>query len=69
VTERRAELRRRLSAQHPDLGSPETPISQLADEQRTRLMQLMAEARAGSRAQDTRDVVRELRGIVEPVRA
>lgn len=69
VTERRAELRRQLSAQHPELGSPETPITQLTDEQRAKLMPLMAEARAASRAQDVRDVVRELRGIVELVRA
>lgn len=69
VSERRAAVRRALFAQHPEWGSPDTPISQLPEDVRAQLMQAMAEAREQTRQQDVRDVVRELRAIVEPVRA
>lgn len=69
VTERRDSLRRSVSAQHPDVGSPETPITQLSEEARTKLMELMAEGRAEMKPDDNRDVVRELRSIIEPVLA
>jgi hypothetical protein len=69
VSARRAELRRQISAEHPDLGSPETPIAQLAEEPRAKLMQLMAGRREETKAQDNADVVRELRAIVERVHA
>ena len=69
VTERRDALRRKVSAQHPELGSPDTPITQRPEEARTKLMELMAEGRAAMKPDDNRDVVRALRHIVEPVRA
>ncbi len=69
VTERRDALRRSVSAQHPEVGSPDTPITQLPEEARTKLMELMAEGRAQMKPDDNRDVVRALRRIVEPVLA
>lgn len=69
VTERRDALRRTVSAQHPELGSPDTPITQLPEEARAKLTELMAEGRAAMKPDDNRDVVRALRRIVEPVRA
>jgi hypothetical protein len=69
VTERRAAIRRALFAQHPEFGSSDTPVSQLPEDVRVQVMQAMADAREQSRPQDQRDVVRELRAIVEPVRA
>lgn len=69
VTERRDALRRTVSAQHPELGSPDTPITQLPEEARAKLTELMAEGRAAMKPDDNRDVVRALRRIVEPARA
>lgn len=69
VTDRRAALRRDLSARNPELGSPETAYSQLPEEARTKLLQLMGEAREQSRAQDNRDVLRDLRAIISAVHA
>jgi hypothetical protein len=66
VTERRAELRRELSAQHPEFGDPDTPIAQVPDDIRPQLMEAMGAARERTRSQDVADVVRSLRGIVEP---
>lgn len=67
VTQRRDALRRTVAAQHPELGSPDTPITQLPEEARTKLTELMAEGRAALKPEDNRDVVRALRSIVEPV--
>lgn len=69
VTARRATQRRAIVAQHPEFGSPDTPISQLPEDLRTQLMQALATVREQSRAEDVRDVVQALRAIVEPVRA
>jgi hypothetical protein len=69
VSERRAATRRALFAQHPEFGSPDTPISQLPEDVRVQVMQAMSTAREQTREQDVRDVVRALRSIVEPVRA
>ena len=69
VTERREALRQSVYAEHPELGSPDTPITQLPEETRTTLTGLMAEGRAAMKADDNRDVVRALRSIVEAVRA
>lgn len=69
VTERRAKARAAIHARHPELGSPETPVSQLPEESRTLLMQELAEAREASKAADNLDVVRALRQIVEQVPA
>ncbi|MGZ3715742.1 MAG: hypothetical protein ACXVA4_10005, partial [Ktedonobacterales bacterium] len=69
VTQRRDALRRTVATQHPELGSPDTPITQLPEEARAKLTELMAEGRAAMKTQDNRDVVRALRSIVEPVLA
>jgi hypothetical protein len=69
VTERRAAVRRALFAQHPEFGSPDTPISQLPEDVRVQVMQATSNSREQTRAQDVREVVGELRAIVEPVRA
>lgn len=68
VTTRRDALRRNVSAEHPEVGSPETPITQLPEEARVKVSELMAEGRAATKADDNRDVVRTIRAIVEPVR-
>ncbi|MGZ6392347.1 MAG: thioredoxin family protein [Ktedonobacterales bacterium] len=67
VTQRRDALRRTVAAQHPELGSPDTPITQLPEEARAKLTELMAEGRAAMKPEDNRDVVRALCSIVEPV--
>lgn len=69
VTERRAQQRRALHAQHPEFGSPDTPISQLPEDVRVRLMEAMAGMRDETKATDNADVVRALREIVTGVRA
>lgn len=69
VTERRAELRRQISAQHPEFGSPETPIAQVPEDVRPHLMAALAERREGTKQQDNQDVVTALRAIVERVPA
>ena len=69
VTERRAEQRRAVHAQHPEFGSPETPIAQMPEETRAQLMQALAAGREGMKQQDNQDVVTALRAIVEGVLA
>jgi hypothetical protein len=69
VTARRAELRRELSAQHPEFGAPDTPIAQLPEDVRSKLMEAMAAGRGRLRPQDVADVVRSLQEIVERVHA
>ncbi len=69
VTERRTAKRSELYAQHPEFGSPETPISQLPEEVRLRVTEATAALRADSKRDDTQDVVRTLREIVERVQA
>jgi hypothetical protein len=63
VTERRAELRRQVSAEHPEFGSADTPIAQIPEEVRPKLMEAMAAKREGTRAQDVADAVHALRQI------
>lgn len=69
VTERRAQQRRDLHAQHPEFGSPDTPISQLPEDARVKLMEALAGIRDATKATDNADVVRSLREIVAGVRA
>ncbi len=69
VTERRAEQRRELHAQHPEFGSPDTPISQLPEDMRVQLMEALAGTREATKPDDNADVVREVREIVAGVRA
>jgi Thioredoxin len=65
VTRRRGELRKEHYAQHPELGSPDTPISQMPEEARTQLMQAMSEWRDQYKGADNQEVVRSLRTILE----
>jgi hypothetical protein len=67
VSARRASQRAALSAQHPELGDPTTPVGQLPEEARVRLMELLADVRAEAKPLDNQEVVGELRQIVERV--
>jgi hypothetical protein len=67
VTELRAQKRRELYEQHPEFGSPDTPIDQLPDEVRVRLAQATAELRDQTAEFANREVIRELRAIVDQV--
>jgi hypothetical protein len=69
VTERRARFRRELFAQHPEFGSPDTPVDQLPEEVRVQIMQETTAKRAEWKPLENREVVRELRQIVEPIAA
>ena len=65
VTQRMAQVRAALYAEHPEFGSPETPISQLSEEARSALQAAVSEQREQNRAANNADVVRALRAIVE----
>lgn len=65
VTERRAQRRQEIYAQHPEFGSLETPIDQLPENVRTDLQQAMNAMREELKPQDNQDVVNALRAIVE----
>ena len=65
VTARRAQQRQELCAQHPEFGSPTTPPDQLPEDVRAQIMQEMARLRDATKAEDNREVVQELRAIVE----
>lgn len=68
VTERRRQTRATLFAQHPEWGSPETPITQMPEDVRTQYMTaLMAQRTPETRRVDNQDVVRDLRAIVSGV--
>lgn len=69
VTARRAASRRALSAQHPELGSPEVSIADLSEETRVLLKSLQAEDREREKPSDNQDVVNAIRAIVAPARA
>jgi hypothetical protein len=69
VSARRAGQRATLSAQHPELGDPTTPVGQLPEEARVRLMELLADVRAQAKPLDNQEVVGALRQIVERVAA
>lgn len=69
VTERRATQRREVFAQHPEFGSPDTPVSQLPEDVRVKLMEAMATVRDATRTADSQDVVRALRDIIAAVHA
>ena len=64
VTERRARQRKTLFAEHPEFGSPDTPIAQLPEETRVKVMEASAQFREATKADDNRDVVKALREIV-----
>lgn len=64
VTAQRAEYRKRIYAEHPELGNPDTPADQMTDEQRATYQQLVQANRDETYEWATNEVVRELRGIV-----
>lgn len=67
VTERRAQLRREMFAEHPEFGSPETPVDQLPEEIRVRIMQETTRQREELKPIENREVVQALRAIVSRV--
>ncbi|HEU5198321.1 MAG TPA: thioredoxin family protein [Ktedonobacterales bacterium] len=69
VTERNARNQRELYAQHPEFGSPDTPVSQLPEDLRAQVMQATAELREASKAANNQDVVSALRQIVKAAQA
>ncbi len=64
TTARYQRQREELTAQHPEFGSPETPITQLDEAVRTQLMTAMATLREASRAEDNQEIIRALQAIV-----
>lgn len=69
VTERRAQRRLAIFAQHPEFGSPEAPVDQLPEAVRTQLSQAIAGMREELKPLETREVVQALRDIVGRVHA
>ena len=65
VTRLWQQKRREIFAQHPGFGSPDTPIDQLSEDVRVRLSQAMAAMRAEAEGFANREVIRELRQIVD----
>jgi len=65
VTRLWAERRQQVYAQHPEFGSPESPISELPEDVRARLQQTMAAMYEETRPFANQEVIRELRQIVE----
>ena len=69
VTARRAEQRKKLFAEHPEFGSPDTPFAQLPEEVRVKVSEASAQSREATKADDNRAVVQALREIVSGARA
>lgn len=65
VTARRAERRLAIYASDPAFGSPDAPVADLPDEVRGRLAVELQSMRAELKPWADREVVRELRGLVE----
>lgn len=65
VTERRAEQRRRLHAEHPDFGEYGAPADALSEDVRARLTAEITRLRDADVAWANREVIRALREIVE----
>jgi hypothetical protein len=69
VTELRAKRRAEIYASDPAFGSPDAPITGLPEDVRRRLQEAMASMREETKPFADREVVRELRAIVEAVPA
>jgi len=69
VTERRAEQRKQIHAEHPEFGAYGAPPDDLAEETRARLTAEITKRREADIAWANREVVRALREIVERSRA
>ena len=65
VTELRAKRRQEIYQQHPEFGSPDTPPSELPEDVRANLTQALDAMRAEMADFANREVIRELRAIVE----
>lgn len=65
VTAQRAEHRAQMFAEHPDLGSPDTPPDQMTDAQRAKYQELTQANRDAMFDWANGEVIRELRAIVE----
>ena len=69
VTEVRAKRRKDIFAAHPEFGSPDAPVDQLAEEARVRLQAELAKMRDETAKFANAEVVRELREIATRVAA
>ena len=69
VTEVRAKRRREIFAAHPEFGSPDAPVDQLAEDVRVRLQAELAKMRDETMKFANAEVVRELREIATRVAA
>ena len=67
VTELRAKKRLELYGNHPEFGSPDSPIDQLPEDVRTKLQAEQAKLRVETTPFANGEVVKALRAIVEPV--
>ncbi|MDP9320618.1 MAG: thioredoxin family protein [Chloroflexota bacterium] len=65
VTERRAEQRKQIHAEHPEFGASDGSLDALPDETRARLTAEITKRREADIAWANREVVRALRKIVE----
>jgi hypothetical protein len=69
VTEVRAKRRKDIFAAHPEFGSPDAPVDQLAEDVRVRLQAALAKMRDETAKFANAEVVRELREIATRVAA
>jgi thioredoxin family protein len=69
VTEVRAKRRKDIFAAHPEFGSPDAPVDQLAEDVRVRLQAELAKMRDETTKFANAEVVRELREIATRVAA
>jgi Thioredoxin len=69
VTARRAQQRKELFAEHPEFGSADTPIAQLPEDIRVKVIEASAQFRESTKPDDNRDVVNALREIASRARA
>jgi hypothetical protein len=69
VTEIRAKRRKEIFAAHPEFGSPDAPVDQLAEDVRVRLQAELAKMRDDTAKFANAEVVRELREIATRVAA
>ena len=65
ITQLRARLQREMYEKNPEFGSPNEPPDQLPEDVRARLQQGMADIRSQTNEFGSREVVRELREIIE----
>ena len=69
VTARRAAQRQAIYAEHPEFGSPQTPIADLPEATRAELSQALMSAREQFKPVENQEVVSALRAIVERAQA